>query len=365
MKVLTITNVFPSKKYPHRGTQVANQIKSLEPYIKVSVLYNIEKSWKGYLMFMLKTFYSILKGDYDLVHAHYGFYSAIIPALCRCEPLVVTYHGSDALVEHKRNKLYKALQRYVVSSATHLIAVSGQIRLTLIDELDANPDKISVIPMGVDTKQFRPRSQEDVRRSLGIDINKRIVLFIGRLTNAKGVDLIREASNKLRDVEFYLIGDGQIYWDAPNCNFVGVLDHTKIPDWINAADVLLLPSQSEGTPVVVLEALASEKPVICSRVGECPELIVNGVNGLLLPTRDTKSLVRAINSALYKITFNTNMGRTTIINRYRLEYIAGRIYQLYCTIFKEYKKRAHSKGSSYGAIKFIKEITRCFFNKNY
>jgi glycosyltransferase involved in cell wall biosynthesis len=227
----------------------------------------------------------------------------------------------------------------VVSHASHIIAVSENIRTALINELGANHDKISVIPSGVDTKKFKPRSKKISRIRLGLNINSRIALNIGRINKAKGVDLIREAAKELKDVEFYLIGDGPMHWEASNCNFIGVLDPTKIPEWINAADVLLLPSQSEGTPLVILEALASETPIICSRVGACPELIEDRITGLLLPSRNAKSLISAIKSALYKITFDMKIGREMVTSNYSLEQIASRIYKLYCKVFQEYKQR--------------------------
>lgn len=335
MKVLTITNAYPTKRNPHRGLYIANQVRSLDPYIKPYVLYKAQKSWIGYFMFGLNTTYSCLKRDYDLIHAHYGFHSALSPVICRCHPLIVTFHGSDAYIEPRRNKLYKALQLKVISYASHIIAVSKQIRTILIDDYGADPGKISIIPCGVDTKKFRPRSKENIRNRLDIDISSRVALFIGRLSKAKGVDLILEAARKLRDVEFYLIGEGKMQVDAPNCNFIGVLHHTKIPEWINAADVLLLPSKSEGTPGVVLEALASETPVICSRVGACPELIIEGVTGLLLPSRSVESLINAIKLALYRITFKTKVGREMMIHKYGLEQIASQLYQLYCHIYRE------------------------------
>lgn len=337
MKVLIITNLFPTKRNLSSGTFVADQVKSLEHYIKLSVVHKVQNSQIGYCTFGVKAAFASLKRDYDLVHAHYGFHSALVPVLCRCQPLIVTFHGSDALIEPTRSRLYRSLQHWVASYASHIIAVSEEIRLHLIGNLGAKPENVTVLPCGVDINMFRPLAKQKVRSQLGIGTNVRMALFIGRLTEAKGANLIQEAARRLEDVEFYLIGKGPNRWNAPNCRFIGVVDHSEVSEWINAADLLLLPSQSEGTPAVVLEALACETPVICSNVGNCANIVEEGATGLLIPPKNAEALINAMKVALHQMTFNMNLGRNMVVDEYSLEQTSRRLYQLYSQVLGEFK----------------------------
>jgi glycosyltransferase involved in cell wall biosynthesis len=335
VKILVVTNIFPTPKQPDSGTYVAEQIDSLKSSVKINVVFKSRKSRLGFLDFFLRTLWAMLSTSYDIVHAHYGFHSALLPAFFRRKPLVVTFHGSDALIEPARNKIYGFLQKQVVARASHLVAVSKQIQDRLINELGAEPEKVGVIPCGIDTQLFRFRNREEARNQLGLKHSDRIALFIGRLTYAKGIDLIQEASRHLCEISFYFIGNGLVRWNAPNCFFEGVIEHTEIPYWLNAADVLLLPSRSEGTPAAVLESLASETPVICSAVGACSELVLNGTTGLLIPVDDAHALIRAIQQVFSDVKFDTRRGREMVVQNYDLKIISMKLLDLYSRIVKK------------------------------
>lgn len=333
LKVLVLANFYPSHLTPTRGTFIYDQVLSMHRFITAKVIYKKRGSRMGYAQFLSESLLGTFSEPYDLVHAHFGFHSALVPSLCKCFPLVVTFHGSDALIEPNKSYFHRCLQRKVVSGASHLIAVSKQIREKLVYDLGADPEKISVIPCGVDTFMFKPRSKIAARRKLGIRIDKFVVLFIGRLTKAKGLNLIREAARRLESVEFMLIGQGPLIWNAPNCTFLGSVLHSMIPLWINAADIMILPSETEGTSVAILESLASETPMVCSRVGGSPDLIVEGVTGLLIPPNDSQALADAIDRALNQQEhFTPSVGREMVLKNYSLEHISDKIHKLYLDV---------------------------------
>lgn len=284
LKVLVLTNILPTAENPSSGTYVADQLRSLSNYVSTSVVHKRGKHQTGYASFLFRVLSALLIRDYDLVHAHYGFHSAFLPAFFRIAPLVVTFHGDDAYTELDRNLIYRYMGRAVISNSTQIIAVSSTIRDHLTNRLGADIRKTEVIPCGIDTRAFCPVSKMFSKERMGISGARRVVLFIGRLTYEKGVHLIREASHWLSDVQFWFIGDGPIKWKASNCKFLGEISHRLISRYVNAADILVLPSRSEGTPISVLESLACETPVVCSRVGACPELINDGVTGILTET---------------------------------------------------------------------------------
>ncbi len=329
MKVLVFANIYPTRSTPTLGTFIYDQVEAMRDEVESTVICKRRRSRLGYVEFWSQSLWAALTSCYDLVHAHYGFHSGLVPALAGRAPMIVTFHGDDALSEPDRTPLHRMLQRRTIASAAHVVAVSNPVRRRLIDDLGARPEKISVIPCGVDTSVFKPRPRSDARARLGIADNARVALFIGRLTDAKGAGLIREAARKLCDVRFVLIGEGPCTWMAPNCKFLGSVPHSEVPCWLNASDVLLLPSDSEGTPVCVLEALASEVPVVASRVGGIPDLIQDGITGLLIPPRDAWALVHALEKVFGGCAFDAPAGRRSVTCDYDLKVTGKRLHELY------------------------------------
>jgi len=298
MQVLLISNMYPGKNSDF-GIFIKRQVEQLEKDgIKITKVVRTRKTHFAYLPFFSKSISYLLFGTYDLVHSHYGFHSALFPAVIKRKPLVVTFHGSDALKEPLRYKVYRSLQKFIISRCDNIIAVSEEIRNVLTSNLGADPNKISIISCGVDTSVFVPLEKMDVRRQLGIAENAKVVLFTGSLSYSKGVDVVFECAQRMPDVLFILVGDGLLKTDIKNCKFPGVCPHEEMPKWMNAADIFVLPSRSEGTPVVILEALSCGTPVIASRIGGCPNVIKDGQSGYLVPVNDIDMLQRKVRGLL-------------------------------------------------------------------
>ncbi|MFH1145129.1 MAG: glycosyltransferase [Candidatus Eisenbacteria bacterium] len=335
LRVLVLTNMYPTPSAPEWGVFVAEQARSLNESVCIRVVAKKSRSAIDYLPFALESAAASLTFHWDLIHAHYGFHSALVPAVMGHRPLVVTFHGSDALIEPSRGRLYARWQRFTVARAQRLIAVSQEVRRRLIDELGAHPGKIIHMPCGADTVRFRPREKAPLRERLGIPVDVKVVLFVGRLSRAKGVDLLQATARELPEAQFYFLGEGGLRWQADNCHFVGPLPHAEIPDWMSAADLFVLPSLSEGTPVAVLEALATETPVVCSRVGACPELIAEGETGMLVAPGDAAGLTAAVRIALFEARFAPARGREMVRKNYDLPVIAQKLIAVYREVLGE------------------------------
>jgi glycosyltransferase involved in cell wall biosynthesis len=323
--------MYPGPRAPEWGIFVADQARSLAPLADVSLVVRRRRGTVSYIPFLCRSVAAALRGNHDLVHAHYGFHSALLPGLLGRRPLIVTFHGSDALVEPQRHRLYRRWQEMVVARAARLIAVSREVRQRLIDELDADPERVIHLPCGTDTEHFRPGSRDDARERLGLPAGP-LALFVGRLAEGKGLALLRETAARLPEVTFVMLGEGPLQWQAANCRFPGARPHGEIAAWLQAADLLLLPSFSEGTPVTVLEALATETPVVCTRVGACPELVTEGRTGLLIPPGDGEALTTAVRAGLESERFVMAAGRERIRREYDLGVIAGRLVEIYGTV---------------------------------
>ncbi len=230
-------------------------------------------------------------------------------------PFLVIAHGSD-ISRHARAGPMAWAARWALSKARCVAAVSADLRRK-IEHLGLVPSgtgaSVRVVPMGVDSSLFLPslswlRDRLDARARLGIKRDAALLLFVGDLAPEKGVLDLLEALGLLRlrgfEVETALAGSGMLkpllekQASESRLRVLGRVSQADLVTWHRAADLLVLPSHSEGAPVAVMEALASGLPVVATRVGGLSELVLDGVTGWLVPSRDPASLSREIERLL-------------------------------------------------------------------
>ena len=242
-------------------------------------------------------------------------------------PLVAKLHGSDVHV-YSRGPLRRRMIVRALRSARRIIAVSDAIRGELA-RWGIPQSRIVVLPNGVDVNLFSLRDRATCRKLLGLPNTAPLIVFIGNLVAVKGVSHLLEALRMCRArpglpaagsgsvvaaraggvrPTLAIVGDGAegmaLRREAAALGltdvvrFAGARSHEEIPLWLNAADVLCLPSVSEGCPNVVVEALACGTPVVASRVGGIPELVQDGVHGILVNPQDAASLAQGLKHAL-------------------------------------------------------------------
>jgi len=253
-----------------------------------------------------------------LVHVHCAYPDAVGVALAARLlglPYVVTAHGSDINVYAQKATLRPQV-RWALKHSRAVIAVSRALADRIRTLLGAAAPVVAHIPCaGYDPAVFRPRPRAAQFDSLGLKPHHRVVLFVGHLVPIKGLPHLVDAWSVLRrqgqlgpDTRLVLVGDGP-QRDAlqhriaaaaltDDVLLAGALPQTQVADWVAAASVLCLPSLNEGTPNVVVEALASGVPVVASRVGGVPELVQEGVNGHLVEPGSATSLADALHRAL-------------------------------------------------------------------
>jgi glycosyltransferase involved in cell wall biosynthesis len=188
------------------------------------------------------------------------------------------------------------------------VTVSEDLRAYAIDA-GAAPERVHTILNGIDAELFFPRDAASVRSSLGIAQDRRVVLFVGRLSVRKGVRELLAAVRRLlprfADVDLAIIGTGRMAAavrrlddELPGrVHSLNACSRAEVAMWMAACDVLCLPSYSEGCPNVVVEALATGRPVVASAVGGVPELITPA-NGILVEPKNAGQLERALEQAL-------------------------------------------------------------------
>jgi teichuronic acid biosynthesis glycosyltransferase TuaC len=251
------------------------------------------------------------RGKVDVVLGSWAYpdgFAAVALAEMLGTPAVVKLHGSDmnvvARLPGPRRGLSWALPR-----AARVVAVSRALRDAAI-ELGARPSRIDIVLNGIDRARFRPQDRLAARRALGLPVQGAMVLYIGHVERHKGsLDLV-QAFSRLRawrkDVSLVMVGDGAALSECKklaaelgvDVSFVGARSHDEVPHWMAACDVFVLPSWNEGTPNVVLEALACGRRVVATRVGGTPDVITSATLGALVRPRDPTGLAAALEDAL-------------------------------------------------------------------
>jgi glycosyltransferase involved in cell wall biosynthesis len=211
-------------------------------------------------------------------------------------PVVLTARGSDVNVLAR----VAAPRRMIVGAirgAARVVAVSEALRIELV-HLGAEESRISVLRNGVDLDVFRPAASATPARA------RKRLLLVGHLKEGKGHRLAIDAMAELADAELVIVGDGPLRDDLERyarergvqerVRFAGRVAHAELPRFYNDADVLVLASEREGMPNVVLEALACGTPVVATAVGGIPEVLTDPVAGVLMTSRSPRALVTAV-----------------------------------------------------------------------
>jgi len=256
----------------------------------------------------------------DIIHAHFSYPDGYGMLGVKKEwnvPMVLHLRGGFIWSTGKAYPQIKDKHLETLEIADRIVAVSHDTRNEYL-ELGIPEDKIAVIPNGVNLNKFRIIEKEKARKELGLPEDKQIILFAGYLRPRKGLQYLIEAIPKLvkdHDPLFLILGEGVMrgelekkiseYGLGDNVRLMGLIPHEKMPLYVNAMDILVLPTQKEGRPNIVIEAMAVKKPVVASAVSGIPELMIDSKTGFLIPPRD----VKAIEDSLGKILADKELGR--------------------------------------------------------
>jgi glycosyltransferase involved in cell wall biosynthesis len=214
-----------------------------------------------------------------------------------------------------RPRISDTLDRLCIARARRSFVVSRRMKEHLVKAYRVEESRIAVIPNGVDVEQFDPAIDGlPVRREYGLE-HRLVIGFIGSFQPWHGVasivSLAEALHRALPDVHFLLVGDGgaratyetmiQSKGLEAFFTFVGRVDHSKVPSYLAAMDILLAPvargsfaGEFHGSPLKLFEYLAMARPVIAPASGQTGEIIEDGISGLLIDSNDTEKLAAAI-----------------------------------------------------------------------
>jgi len=288
----------------------------------------------------------------DLVHLHLlkaRFLGGLAAKVARVPVVVETFHG-DLF-----NGYYGNLKTQAILMAERIlghlvmdkvIAISERVKEDILHFYVSSPRKIEVIPLGLELGKFAQRVvlTDELKQELCIPKDHKLVGIVGRMVPIKGhhyfLEAAREVLRACPRVTFILVGDGVLRTALElECRQLGISKSIKFLGWRRDLekiyadlDVVVLSSVNEGTPVSIIEAMAAGKGVVATRVGGVPDVVEDGVTGLLVPPKDPVALSEAILQLLKDDDLRKRLGeqaRASVFPKYdvsRLVQDMGKFY---------------------------------------
>jgi len=268
---------------------------------------------------------------YQAVHSHYWLSGWVGQAWAQSMgiPHLITFHTLSIIKIQSRAGEREPLKRQQVeaelmASCDSIIAFSPHERDAMTRLYAANPDRITLVPCGVDLSKFRPLDQQEARQKLGLNGDK-VLLYVGRIESLKGLDLLMHVTAELQtceEVRVLIVGgdDGKdlevdrLKSLAQELNvddafdFVGRVDQEELPVYYSAADVCVVPSYYESFGLAALESMACGTPVVASRVGGLSTIIQHGRTGYLKSWRCPESFASSVEMIISNKGLQDSMG---------------------------------------------------------
>ena len=312
---------------------------------------NLAKSVLAKIQLPFFMFFFFLKGlrvakKCDLIHAQFllsGVVGAWIKRITG-RKLIITGHGSDIYMIPEKGLFQKSYIRAIANSNA-IITVSNANKERL-NTLGLPVDKIIVIPNGIELSMFNNittlREQE-----AGIQI-----VWVGRMVEVKGLEYLFSAMriivSSYPNSKLTLIGDGPLKDKlerlagalslTENITFMGYVKNTEVPQYLKEADIFVLPSLSEGFPVVIPEAMAAGKPIVASNVGGIPDAVTDGVTGFLVAPKNAELLAEKIVYLIAHPGMRESVGkagRKKVEERFTWGKVAKRTIEMYMALLGE------------------------------
>ena len=259
------------------------------------------------------------KENYKVIfhlHEYHNLHGLMIATLFKEGNIIGQHHGGSWPLKHlKENKKYRFFfpffllaqvwEKKVLKNIKYFYAL-GKEEINYLEKIAPN-SKTRFQTMGIEDYYYENMEKDVARKKLKWPLNKKILLFLGRLIPVKGITYLMDAMKDLKDVELKVIGWGdqeQEYKDyakirkLENVEFLGSFFYKEKLPYLSGADIFILPSSKEGASVSVMEAMARNLPIITTDIGGMPLMVKNDREGIVIEQRNPKDIVKAVRKIL-------------------------------------------------------------------
>jgi glycosyltransferase involved in cell wall biosynthesis len=334
--------------------------RSQKLFYEGGVLPNLKRSFLAWLQVpaallseLCFALWIVKKERINVIHSHWIIPSGLVGAVCgKCKGIghLLTAHAGDVFALQKL-PFKRGMANYIVKHSDKITAVSSYIGERLSKIVSGNvagnvSSKMEIIPMGVYTQIFQKESNiQEIKSRYGID-SKFVLLSIGRLVEKKGFKYLIEAMPAIlaenRDVKLVICGNGPMRGDLEalvkglniqdHVSFTGYVSGDKKIDYFCISDIVVVPSivagsgDTEGMPVVILEALAAGKPCVVTDVGGVTDVIKDGYNGFVIKQKDPAKIVEKVLELLNRDSIRRELSVNSLIDsqKYDWQIIGGK-----------------------------------------
>ena len=383
MKIGVVSHMYPTKRRSSFGIFVKDELNYLAKYVEIRLIapypnqrwfqkdskntkekypvirpftlsfprFFMQKLYPASLAFTLRRFGREFFDNCDIIHAHNAFPEGVasVKAFGKRKPIIVTVHGSDVTVFAMKLNLRPDIVNSL-NKVKNIICVSNYLSDKL-KEIGVT-SRIEIIPNGINTELFSPGDRTGACKLLGLDANRHRIIFVGNFVKVKGIEYLIQAMpavlKKYPDCELVLLGARP---DSKDFNkykkhiastgirnyvrIVTIVPHEKLPLWMQASDLLVLPSINEGFGIVAAEALACGIPVVATKSGGPEDIVKDGL-GVLVPPEDYELLGEGIVSVLDGTgILNSEAMVKSIKSRFSYDIISKKIIEVYTNSLKE------------------------------
>lgn len=262
----------------------------------------------------------------DIVHSVNVWNNCFLGALSGFHPSLVMPMGSDILLLPRKYFPIRLITKFTISRADFIIPDCEEVKKILITEYNYPEERVFIFPCGVELDLFHPTADGAViRKHYGWE-NKKILIMTRHFDPLYGIEVFINALPKImsadQDVRAIMIGDGSLKKEIEDLirkhgiedkiKLLGRIPREKIPKYLNAADIYVSSSLSDGTSVSLLEAMACGLPVVVSDVAANLEWITDGYNGYIIQRRNTEMLALKILNLFSNLSLQKLMSKRNI-----------------------------------------------------
>ncbi len=312
----------------------------------------------------------VIKYKPDIVHTHttkVGILGRLAAVFCGVPVILHTFHGHifSGYFSEKVSSAIACLERLLARFTDKIVTLSPDLKKEIAERLSPiSKDKIAVIPLGLELEKFRrfERKKGNIRKSLGISPDAFLIGIVARLVPVKNhlrlIEVFGKVLERKPDAHLIIVGDGEMRQEIEgkieslnleqNVSMLGI--RKDIEEVYSDLDLLVLLSKNEGTPVVLIEALAAGCPVAATSVGGVIDLLNGGAYGNIIPTDNDKfadSLCEAIEASRLRMDPDPNL-RDEICSRYSVKRLANNMDKCYKTLLNSRGLLKNSAPNSLG-----------------